>query len=160
MLTHPEISQRRSSCRPHPPTYAQPPARPPTCVGHREDAGALVAQLEVLVGKLLTCEVRSAGGREGGGRGMSARAGHGRQVRAQGKHQEGAARAGTRRVPADSLPPRPPASTLPTSPPCTLECTHARTVDGLAAGAIAVGEVAALDHELRDDAVELGALEV
>ena len=33
-------------------------------------------------------------------------------------------------------------------------------VDGLAAGAVAAGEVAALAHELRDDAVEGGALEV
>lgn len=33
-------------------------------------------------------------------------------------------------------------------------------VDGLAAGAVADGEVTALDHELLDDAVELGALVV
>jgi hypothetical protein len=33
-------------------------------------------------------------------------------------------------------------------------------VDGLAAGAVAAGEVATLAHELRDDAVEGGALEV
>jgi hypothetical protein len=33
-------------------------------------------------------------------------------------------------------------------------------VDGLAAGASAVGEVAALDHEVGDDAVERGALVV
>lgn len=33
-------------------------------------------------------------------------------------------------------------------------------VDALAAGAVAVGKVTALDHELLDDAVELGALVV
>ena len=33
-------------------------------------------------------------------------------------------------------------------------------VDGLAAGTVAAGEVATLAHELRDDAVEGGALEV
>ena len=35
-----------------------------------------------------------------------------------------------------------------------------RTVDRLAASAVPAGEVATLAHELRDDAVEGGALEV
>lgn len=35
---------------------------------------------------------------------------------------------------------------------------EAVAVDGLAAGAVARGKVAALNHELLDDAVELGAL--
>lgn len=33
-------------------------------------------------------------------------------------------------------------------------------VDGLSACAVAVGDVATLAHELRDDPVELGALQV
>ena len=37
---------------------------------------------------------------------------------------------------------------------------YSPTVDGLAAAAVAFGEVAALDHEVGDDAVEAGALEV
>ena len=34
------------------------------------------------------------------------------------------------------------------------------TVDGLSACSVAVGDVATLAHELRDDPVELGALQV
>lgn len=33
------------------------------------------------------------------------------------------------------------------------------SVDGLAAGAVVVGEVSSLTHELRDDSVEAAALE-
>lgn len=35
-----------------------------------------------------------------------------------------------------------------------------RAIDGFAAGSVEVGEIASLDHELRDDPVERGSLVV